>query len=704
MISMPTRYIHVSRLLRLFQPVLCLASVCLGDPFETPAILKDNVEFWKKIYAEVSLEEGLIHDAEHPMVIYEKISIGSRAGRRRALFIKAHKEKIGALVQGIPGKAPASLLTEEKRIVALFQKHASEDAITGAHARIRFQQGQKERFYEGLYRSGAYLDTILAILRMYDVPPDLAYLPHVESSFNPHAYSKVGAAGLWQFMRGTGRQYLKIGYDVDERRDPIASTYAAAKLLSHNYRELKSWPLAITAYNHGLYGMKRAVATTGSRDIAVIIQRHSSRSFKFASKNFYSCFLAACDIARQPEKYFTKVEYAPPTTYHDMVLTHYIRPSVLAKHLGADVRALARMNPAVRPVVFQRDRLIPKGTRIHLPASISLAFADSAFRAIPDSLRLETPPRPEYYRVRRGDNLYAIARRFGVRARDLALDNNISRMNRIYAGQVLRIPGVADKKPAPIVSFVEDKRAESHLAAPQPAGGGEGKEDTAVVAAASAARDTTLEMLSDTLEEIVMAEAVAAPDVLKGRYQSRFDAEVYDLEVEISPVGKSASIRVSVDETLGHYADWLGLPTWRLRQLNRMGNRSTIHIGQRLTIPGDTMMIARFVEERLEYHMALEEDFYSQYKVAEVRRHAVERGQTLLGICEDDGTVPLWLVKKYNKHTDLSRLDVGMILWIPVVAEKTEEDFEFEKRGPGSDYRYYREPIQPPSKPLQRVP
>ena len=107
--------------------------------------------------------------------------------------------------------------------------------------------------------SGQYMIFLKKIFKKYDLPEELIVLPHVESSFNYKAYSSAGAAGIWQFTRGTGKQYLKISYEVDERLDPILSTEAAAKLLKRNYEVLGSWPLAITAYNHGAYGMKRAV-------------------------------------------------------------------------------------------------------------------------------------------------------------------------------------------------------------------------------------------------------------------------------------------------------------------------------------------------------------------------------------------------------------------------------------------------------------
>ena len=101
-------------------------------------------------------------------------------------------------------------------------------------------------------------------------------MPLVESSFNVRARSRYGAVGLWQFMRSTGRRYLRIGRGIDERMDPLESTRAAARLLKENYEHFGNWPLAITAYNHGRRGILRAVREVGSRDLSEIIQRYES--------------------------------------------------------------------------------------------------------------------------------------------------------------------------------------------------------------------------------------------------------------------------------------------------------------------------------------------------------------------------------------------------------------------------------------------
>ena len=183
-------------------------------------------------------------------------------------------------------------------------RKAPRRACASAIEDIRFQLGQADRFRSGLIRSGAWETHIAETLANLGLPAELAVLPHVESSFNPRAYSKVGAAGLWQFMRSTGRRYMRIDAAVDDRLDPFRSTEAAAQLLAYNYRVLGSWPLALTAYNHGTAGVRHAKETLATDDIVRIVRSYTSRTFGFASRNFYVSFLAALEIDRNPRAVF----------------------------------------------------------------------------------------------------------------------------------------------------------------------------------------------------------------------------------------------------------------------------------------------------------------------------------------------------------------------------------------------------------------
>ncbi|HMD68831.1 MAG TPA: transglycosylase SLT domain-containing protein [Chitinivibrionales bacterium] len=694
--------------------------------FPVPDLLKDNVAFWKKVYTELSVSEGVLHDREYPLVIYKKIDLGQRSGFGQARYIESERLALAKKLDDVIARPESTLTDEEKVFSQVLKEHAPAAALAGAGERIRFQQGQKERFREGLQRSTGFIDTIRAIFAAHGIPPDLAYLPHVESSFNTEAYSKVGAAGLWQFMRGTGRLFLKINYLIDERRDPIAATAAAARLLRQNYDQLQSWPLAVTAYNHGVNGMKRAVEVAGSRDIAVVIARYSSPSFQFASKNFYACFLAASDIAKRPEAFFTDLHFAPRYEFRTLVLPSFMKPAVVCRYLNISQTTLMEYNPALRPVVFFQQKEIPSGFTIRIPSELRAPEAEKALAAVPDSLKSDAPERLQYYNVQKGDNLYTIAARMGVPVDRLALENRITRGGRIYAGQVLRVPSAAEAvevaaaQPDTVAAEASQQGAMVPPAEPAPQPPvkkpspqkpsrpqAAARETTAAPSASTAPPAPAREAVADSLRDAVMAKADTLPEFAAGTPAAApaFDVSVYTLETTLSPSGTTAGIRVSVDETIGHYADWLGVPTYRIRALNRLGPRSEIRIGSALSIPVDADKLARFVKARLEYHMALEEDFYVRFKVTDVRQRTVKRGEALWTICSEPDQIPLWLFAKYNKNADLSTLMPGMRVRIPVIEEKTERDIELESGRAIGIYPPFEEPAGGGAgKQIQRVP
>ena len=176
-----------------------------------------------------------------------------------------------------------SLTSEERRVQDLWEGRPGSSSLRAAADRVRVQQGLSDRFLEGYVRSGRWQDHIRDSLRESGVPEMLAALPHVESSYNPEARSYVGAAGLWQFTAGTGRRFMRIDGAVDERRDPYRSSEAAARLLRANYGELNSWPLAITGYNHGTGGMRRAMRAVGTDNIETVVRNYDGPAFGFAS-------------------------------------------------------------------------------------------------------------------------------------------------------------------------------------------------------------------------------------------------------------------------------------------------------------------------------------------------------------------------------------------------------------------------------------
>ena len=264
-----------------------------------PPELEPDVQFWIRVYTQVDTNGGFIHDADNLAIVYDTLHFDAGASpHERQKVVERDEDHISAALRRIAAANGGTLSEEDQKIRDLWGAQVTPARLRDAADNVRFQLGQADRFRAGLIRSGAWETHIAETLANLGLPAELAVLPHVESSFNPAAYSKVGAAGLWQFMRSTGRRYMRIDGSVDDRLDPFRSTEAAAQLLAYNYRLLGTWPLALTAYNHGAEGMRRAVQELGTTDIVKIVRNYHSRTFGFASRNFYVSFLAALDVDR----------------------------------------------------------------------------------------------------------------------------------------------------------------------------------------------------------------------------------------------------------------------------------------------------------------------------------------------------------------------------------------------------------------------
>ena len=404
--------------------------------FTTPPGLADPVNFWKKIYSEYTTKHAVIHDMRDLAIVYEVVYLGdkplSRRARERKLEkVKGKYKKILRRIAKIKNKS--SLKGEDLRIYKLVKKNFYKTA-----RQIRAQLGLKDRFKEGIERSGLYMSEILRILKKFNLPKELSVLPHVESSFQIGAYSSAGAAGIWQFTRGTGRLFMRVGYDVDERKDPILATYAAAKLLKKNFKSINSWPLAITAYNHGLQGMRRAQKRHGS-DMAKIVKNYKSRTFGFASRNFYAEFLAALHVVKNQNKYFPILNIQKARRRVSIQLPDYIHINTAMDYFGMTRDEISEANPSLRRPVLNGEKRIPKGFVFQAPAS-SFNNLQTNYNRIPKRVLYSRQLRSKWYTVRRGDTLSGVALRFGTTVRSLKNYNNIGRRNKIYIGQVLQLP------------------------------------------------------------------------------------------------------------------------------------------------------------------------------------------------------------------------------------------------------------------------
>jgi membrane-bound lytic murein transglycosylase D len=260
---------------------------------------EERVRFWIDVFTRYRLDEAIVHDRSRPEHVLAVVPLetGSRAELNE--IQERYRKLIGALGRAAPG--------ERSRFLQLFQAPIDPRWITAAQDRLRVQQGQREVFANGLVRSRLLLEMVRGQLREMGIPEMVAYLPHVESSFDADAVSPAGALGLWQLMPETARRYLRVDEVVDERLQPTKATRAAATYLRMAHELLGSWPLAITAYNYGVNGMRRAVAALGTNDLAAVIERHDSPVFGFAGRNFYLQFLAATHVAMNQQHYFPEL-------------------------------------------------------------------------------------------------------------------------------------------------------------------------------------------------------------------------------------------------------------------------------------------------------------------------------------------------------------------------------------------------------------
>jgi membrane-bound lytic murein transglycosylase D len=375
------------------------------------------------------------HDLEYPGIVYE---VRVLPGPIQESYTEAQKDwsesvrgDWEAYLYGLELEleSGASLEGVDAQWVQYITDTVGRDKLKGAHERVRSQRGLRERFREGLERSFRLDGMIREIMAEHGLPEDLAYLPHVESSFQYHARSSVGATGLWQFTRGTGKQYMRINSAIDERLDPVAATRGAAQYLKDAHDKLGTWPLALTSYNHGVGGMSKAKKRFGN-DFVRVYHEYDGRTFGFASKNFYTEFLAARRIARDPERYFPEgYDPEPPFEMDSFLLETRVTPVWIASEYRIALDELASINPAWSERALSGGTRLPVGTQVWLPKGTLARAAERGANG-----------RDATHVVRRGDTLIEIASEYGVRLSDLLQRNALSRQSIIRPGQVLAIP------------------------------------------------------------------------------------------------------------------------------------------------------------------------------------------------------------------------------------------------------------------------
>ena len=517
-------------------PAAALVQAAL-QPQEDPnfphlPILRPQVEFWTRVFSEYSENQSVVHSIDDLRKVYEVLDFSNQAQTLDAVqlsLLKGReesraKQQIDELLKRVDAlqATPEKMDADEHRVYMMYADSSDPGRFRSAIGTYRVQRGLRERTAHALQVAGRYLPQMEQIFSSYGLPTRLTRLPLVESSFNLQAYSKVGAAGLWQFMPSSARIYMRLDEIADDRRDPWFSTDAAARHLRDDYNALQSWPLAVTAYNHGRGGVARGLARVNGSTLDDLIQRYDADSFGFASRNFYAEFLAASDVERDWHKHFGDLQRDAPTQFETVETRDYVPYGTLQRLSNADATTFRTLNPAYNDEVTDGRLYVPPGHLIRVPAGSAERFK-LAYASLGSDQRFEH--QRQYYvlhRLARGESIAKLAHRYGVSQQAILAANGLRSNARLRAGNTVKIPP------------------------------------------------------HDAPSTVVASADVPEPHVLKASVHSVAERKAARLRLH----------KVKSGQTLGSIAKRYQTSVSALRQVNGLGNADRLRVGSMLKIPG----------------------------------------------------------------------------------------------------------------------
>lgn len=318
------------------------------NTFRVPEGLKKSVDFWIQIYTKYTTQQGVFHVAGDTDQILGDFDLTQVYANPKWGPVRRELE------------AEILIKRQKKLLAARFKIDVKK---------IRLQMGLKDRMQEAIKISGYYLPQMEKIFEAEKIPKELTRVVFVESSFNIFAESKVGASGLWQIMPRVSKKFNYMQSAQDLRNHPIYATKLAAKILKQNYQILKSWPLAVTGYNHGVGSMSKLVKKYKSNDISYLIDNvGSSKSFGFASRNFYATYLAALYVESHANLYFPEPIYKYQELQVRTVKTIKPMPYVeLLTYFNQDKSKLRLYNPHIKSSFLKPGKSLPVGVIANLP-------------------------------------------------------------------------------------------------------------------------------------------------------------------------------------------------------------------------------------------------------------------------------------------------------------------------------------------------
>ncbi len=683
--------------------------------FPVPDSIRPAINFWISVYTEADTQSGFLHDAHDLSIIYTKLE-------RDRNTINSTREKISEDLKVLATGKRSDLTPSQQSLLDLWGRETLNERLARAAVNIRWQLGQSDRFIAGIKRSGAYRSHIEEVISAKGLPVELAILPHVESSYHPGAYSSAAATGMWQFVRATAQRFMQVDYVVDQRLDPYAATYGAMELLEYNHNALGSWPLALTAYNHGANGIARAVRDVASMDIGKIISDYRGPRFGFASRNFYPQFLAALEVDSRSEEFFGPIFKDRAPDYQSFELDAFVDSRLLAETLGVSIKDLQRDNPALQPSVWSGTKRIPRGYLVKVDRTSYRNDLAGAIHAIPASELFGEQIPDVSYTVRSGDSLSVIADRYDTSISELVAINQLRDRNRIRVGQTLLLPQpdgemptllvnnggplaipssgeyevqhgdtvsiIAERYRVPLATVVALNNIDSkgaiypgqllRLNSVEPAVVASAKNSEVNINPEIALVDVKDEMDVEessainageqTIEDgdSIMVDTVAT--ALEADDVDETQQLLADLQSDPSDysVAGDNSIEIQAAETLGHYAEWLGIRAWDIRRKNSMEYRQPVLIGKRLMLDFSKVNAEEFELRRRQFHRNLQSDYFKNWRIRQTEQHSIKRGDFLVNLARKR-SVPMWLFRQYNPEVEAARIQIGQMVVFPVV-------------------------------------
>ncbi len=312
-----------------------------------------------------------------------------------------------------------------------------------------FQSRGRVHMERYLLRSTRYEALMKKVLRDNKLPEDLFYIALIESGFSSQAFSHASAVGYWQFIRGTGKRYkLKINQLVDERRDPVLSTQAAAEYFKDLYQRFNSWYLAMAAYNVGEGRVERAMKKYKTKDFWVLAR--NKRALPAETDNYVPKYIAAKLIAKNPDKYgFDGIDYMPPIEFDHISVEKPVNLRLMAEKMNYNYEDFKALNPKYKGEIAPLEPDNTLGLRIP-PGSYEQAIAAANESAVDKVEYVADQNEMQVYKIKKGDTFSSVARRYKTTVAYLRDINDFSRKKRLKLGQKIFVPDrtpLTDKRP-----------------------------------------------------------------------------------------------------------------------------------------------------------------------------------------------------------------------------------------------------------------